>query len=440
MINTSVKTPFHILAKPVGPACNLNCDYCFYLEKESLFPKETTFKMEPDVLDSFIKQYIDSQPTNTAHFTWQGGEPTLLGVEYFQEIVQLQNKHSEGKQISNAIQTNGILLDDNWGQFLLENRFLVGISIDGPQALHDQYRIDHYGDGTFKKVMKGLELLKKYRIEFNTLTVVNQGNQDEANAIYDFLKSVGSEYWQFIPAVERIRPDGTLAAPHEMDSPILAEWSVDPDSYGQFLNQIFQRWIREDVGNIYVQQFEAALANEMGRPAGVCVWNATCGQALAVEHNGDLYSCDHYVFPEYRLGNVLEIPLLELVHSPDQQNFGADKRDGLPQICKECEVLYLCHGECPKHRFAEGFNGDQGHNFLCSGYKQFFTSIQPELGVLKEILELGQPATNIAGWMEEKDQGFPNIDVELSDPCPCGSKTVFQECCFQNHSDKSPKY
>ncbi|NQT62419.1 MAG: anaerobic sulfatase maturase [Candidatus Marinimicrobia bacterium] len=440
MTNTPVKTSFHILAKPVGPACNLTCDYCFYLEKESLFPKDTTFKMEPDVLESFIRQYIESQPTNTVHFTWQGGEPTLLGVEYFQEIVQLQNKHSEGKQISNAIQTNGVLLDEIWGEFLHENHFLVGISIDGPQALHDQYRIGHHGDGTFEKVMLGLELLKKYKVEFNTLTVVNQSNQDEANAIYDFLKSIGSEYWQFIPAVERTRPDGSLAAPHEMHNLDMAEWSVDPESYGQFLNQIFQRWVREDVGTIYVQQFEAALANEMGRPAGVCVWNATCGQALAVEHNGDLYSCDHYVFPEYRLGNILEIPLLDLVHSSDQQNFGADKRDGLPQICNECEVLYLCHGECPKHRFAEGSNGEQRHNYLCNGYKQFFTSIQPELGVLKEILELGQPATNIVGWMHEKDQGFPNIDVELSDPCPCGSKAVFQECCLQNLSDNSLKY
>jgi len=424
--------PFQVLAKPSGPACNLDCDYCFYLEKESLFPKASTFKMVPDVLESFIKQYIESQPTNSVHFTWQGGEPTLLGVPYFEEIIRLQEKHAGDKQITNAIQTNGVLLDEKWGQFLRKNSFLVGISIDGPQHLHDQYRIGHDGKGSFNWVMAGLNILKKHRIEFNTLTVVNRSNQDQAGVIYNFLKSIGSKYWQFIPAVERTRPDGYLAAPHETDNLTLTNWSVEPEAYGQFLSTIFNCWVREDVGNIFVQQFEAALANEMGRPAGVCVWNATCGQALAVEHNGDLYSCDHYVFPEYHLGNILELPLLDLVHSKDQQNFGTDKQNGLPQICKDCEVLYLCHGECPKHRFAVGPKGEKGHNYLCTGYKQFFTSIRPELGVLKELLELGQPVVNIMSWMEEKDQGFPNIDVELSEPCPCGSNIFFKDCCFQN--------
>ncbi|MBT3630503.1 MAG: anaerobic sulfatase maturase [Candidatus Marinimicrobia bacterium] len=425
-------TPFHVLAKPVGPSCNLNCDYCFYLEKESLFPKASTFKMAPEILESFILQNIESQPTNSVHFTWQGGEPTLLGVPYFEEIVKLQQKHSRGKQITNAIQTNGILLDEDWGRFLLENNFLVGISIDGPRHLHDKYRLGHDGQGSYDKVTAGMELLKKHNIDFNTLTVINRGNQDHALEIYDFLKSNGSEYWQFIPAVERTRPDGSLAAPHEIDNVEMTTWSVDPEAYGQFLTKIFQRWVREDVGTIFVQQFEAALANEMGRPAGVCVWNAICGQALAVEHNGDLYSCDHYVFPEYQLGNLVASPLLDLVHSPAQQEFGADKQANLAQICRDCEVLYLCHGECPKHRFVPGPNGEKGHNYLCGGYKQFFTSIRPELGVFKEILELGHPATNIVAWMQEKDQGFPSIDVELSEICPCGSKLVFKDCCFTN--------
>ncbi len=435
-MNKENRIPFHVLAKPAGPACNLNCAYCFYLEKEALFPQTSTFKMAPEVLESFIQQNIQSQPGNSVHFTWQGGEPTLLGIPYFEEIIRLQQKHAGGKQISNAIQTNGILLDENWGHFLLENNFLVGISIDGPQHLHDEYRRNHDGEGSFDKVMAGLELLKKYKIEFNTLTVVNRGNQNQAMVIYDFLKSIGSEYWQFIPAVERTRPDGSLAAPHEMENLKLTEWSVEAEPYGQFLTQIFQRWIREDVGNIFVQQFEAALANEMGKPAGVCVWNETCGNALAMEHNGDLYSCDHYVFPEYQLGNILETPLLDLVHSKKQQAFGIDKQSGLPQICKDCEVLYLCHGECPKHRFAIGPNGEEKHNYLCAGYKQFFTSIRPELGVLKELLELGQPVTNVMGWMQEKDQGFPNIDVELSDPCPCGSGLAFRDCCAINRENK----
>ena len=269
--------PFQVLAKPSGPACNLDCAYCFYLEKASLFPKATIFKMVPDVLESFIKQYIESQPTNSVHFTWQGGEPTLLGVPYFEEIIRLQEKHAGDKQITNAIQTNGVLLDEQWGRFLRKNSFLVGISIDGPQHLHDQYRIGHDGKGTFNQVMAGLNILKKHRIEFNTLTVVNRSNQDQAGVIYNFLKSIGSKYWQFIPAVERTRPDGSLAAPHETDNLTLTNWSVEPEAYGQFLTQIFKRWIREDVGDVFVQQFEAALANELGRPTGVCVWNALVG-------------------------------------------------------------------------------------------------------------------------------------------------------------------
>lgn len=432
MINNQLKIPFHVLAKPVGPACNLSCDYCFYLEKESLFPKTSTYKMAPEMLESFIRQNIESQPTNSVHFTWQGGEPTLPGVPYFEEIVKLQQQHSRGKQITNAIQTNGILMDDDWGRFLSENNFLVGISIDGPRHLHDKYRRGHDGQGSYDQVMTGVELLKKHNIEFNTLTVVNRGNQDQVMEIYEFLKSIGSKYWQFIPAVERTRPDGTLAAPHETDTVEMTEWSVDPEAYGQFLIKIFQRWVREDVGTLFVQQFEAALANEMGKPAGVCVWNATCGQALAVEHNGDCYPCDHYVFSEYCLGNVIEIPLLDLAYSPDLLEFGAAKQDNLAQICRDCEVLYLCHGECRKHRFVQGSNGEKGHNYLCSGYKQFFESIRPELGVFKEILELGQPAVNIMEWMLEKDQGFPNIDVELAELCPCGSKLVFRDCCFTN--------
>jgi len=422
--------PFHVLAKPSGPACNLDCNYCFYLEKETLFPQASTFKMVPDILESFIKQYIESQPTNSVHFTWQGGEPTLLGVPYFEEIIRLQEKHTGDKQITNAIQTNGVLLDEKWGLFLRKNSFLVGISIDGPQPLHDRYRLGHDGKGTFNQVMAGLNVLKNHHIEFNTLTVVNRSNQDQAGVIYNFLKSIGSTYWQFIPAVERTRADGSLAAPHELDDLKLTEWSVEAERYGQFLTTIFKRWVREDVGNIFVQQFEAALANEMGRPAGVCVWNATCGQALAVEHNGDLYSCDHYVFPEYQLGNIMEMPLLDLVHSPDQQKFGIDKQDGLTQTCLDCDVLHLCHGECPKHRFAEGPNGEKGHNYLCAGYKQFFTSVRPELGVLKELLELGQPTEKVIQWMEEKDRGFPNIEAEQSDPCPCGSQLLFKDCCL----------
>lgn len=430
MTTSLSSTPFHILAKPTGPICNLDCDYCFYLEKESLLPTSQAFKMTLADLEIFIQRYIESQPEHIVHFTWQGGEPTLLGIPYFEEVIRLQAKHSAGKQVTNAIQTNGILLDDNWGKFLRKHGFLVGISIDGPQHFHDHYRKSKTGQGTFHQVMAGLNILIKHRVEFNTLTVVNRTNQEQAREVYTFLKSIGSRHWQFIPAVERSRSDGALAAPHESDNLELMEWSVEPTAYGRFLTQIFDRWIREDVGNIYIQHFEAALANLMGRTAGVCVWNATCGQALAVEHDGDLYSCDHYVFPEYNLGNVLKTPIPELVASEAQIAFGLDKLDGLTKTCKECEVLDLCHGECPKHRFSIGDHGEKGHNYLCAGYKQFFTSIRSDLGVVKELLELNQPSENVMQWMIEKDAGFPNIDAEPIDPCPCGSGQVFRNCCF----------
>lgn len=380
-------------------------------------------------MESFIRNYIASQPTPAVHFTWQGGEPTLLGIPYFEEIIHLQDKHAGGKRITNAIQTNGILLDDDWGKFLRKQAFLVGISIDGPQALHDHYRQGKDGAGTFNQVIAGLDILKKHRVAFNTLTVVNRQNQGHANEIYDFLRSIGSDHWQFIPVVERSRSDGSLAAPHETDAN-LQDWSVEPIAYGEFLTQIFDRWVREDVGNIYVQHFEAALANELGRPSGVCVWNPTCGQALAIEHNGDLYACDHYVFPEYLRGNIMRSTISDLALSRAQIDFGMDKQGGLTQTCLECEVLDLCHGECPKHRFGLSAGGEAGHNYLCPGYKQFFMAIRPDLGVLKELLELGQPTEDIMGWMQEKDAGFPNISAKRSDPCPCGSSTSFRDCCY----------
>jgi len=422
------QTALHILAKPIGPKCNLDCPYCFYLEKEMLYPEAHDFEMPRDILEKYIQGYIDAQPTSVVHFTWQGGEPTLLGLPWFQEVVRLQKRYAGDKQIRNALQTNGILLDDAWGEFLHDNDFLVGISVDGPVSVHNQFRKNKAGVGSFRQVMSGLEVLKKHGVEFNILTVVHRGNQDQTKIIYDFLKSTGCRHWQFIPAVERLTSDAKLASPASEDAE-LTDWSVEPAAYGEFLCRIFQRWVREDVGQIHIQQFEAALANELGRSAGVCVWNATCGQSLALEHTGDLYSCDHYVFPEFHLGNIMEQGLIELAQSKTQHQFGLDKLEGLTRTCRECDVLYLCHGECPKHRFDTGEYGEKGHNYLCAGYKHFFTTIRPELGVLKEILELGQPAENIMEWMQEKDAGFPNLKVSDSDPCPCGSGKSFEDCC-----------
>jgi uncharacterized protein len=429
---SNVIPAFHILAKPVGPICNLDCEYCFYLEKEDLYAEDNKFRMSSEVLESFIRQKIEAHKVDVVSFTWQGGEPTLLGLEYFEEVVKLQNKYADGKQIQNGFQTNGVLLNDEWAKFFVNNNFLVGISIDGPEHIHDHYRKNRSGGGSFKKVMAGLDILKKHKVEFNTLTVVQAGNVDHADEIYDFLKLIGSTFWQFIPVVERHKPDGTLAPPEDLTIYPMAEWSVDPDKFGHFLDRIFQRWVREDVGKIFVQTFESALANHLGMNPGVCVWNETCGTALAIEHDGDLYPCDHYVFPEYKLGNINELPMVDLVHAPEQRKFGQDKESNLPQVCRDCEVLDLCHGECPKHRFVVGENGEKYLNYLCPSYLHFFKSIRPELGVLAELLEMKQPAEGIIQWMEQKDAGFPDLKVSRNDPCPCGSGKKFKLCCASN--------
>ncbi len=421
---------FQVLAKPIGPNCNLECSYCFYLEKDQFYPDHNNFKMAPELLESFIKQKIEGHQVGTVNFTWQGGEPTLLGVDYYREVVRLQAKYANGKKIENGLQTNGITLDDEWCIFFKEHNFLIGISIDGPEELHNKYRLNKNGYGSFTDVIVGIELLKKHHVAFNTLTVISSENQSSPDTIYDFLKSIGSNYWQFIPIVERIKvADGMLAAPDEVGETRIAEWSVEPEIYGKFLQSIFQRWVREDVGQVFIQHFESALANQLGVSPGVCVWNSTCGLSLAIEHNGDTYSCDHYVFPQFHLGNIQDTTLEEMVHSPNQIKFGNDKQEGLPKICRECSVLDLCHGECPKHRFKVGDDGELGLNYLCRGYKEFFTSIRPELGVIQELFEMNKPAEHVMEWMKEKDQGFPSLEVNHNDPCPCGSGKQFKSCC-----------
>lgn len=426
--------PFNVLAKPAGPACNLDCTYCFYLEKDQIYPEVNHFRMEGPVLESFISQKIEAHQVGKVHFSWQGGEPTLLGLDYFREVVRLQKRYANGKHIENGFQTNGLLLDDEWCLFFVEEDFLIGLSVDGPGEFHDHYRTDHKQDGSLDKVLAAVELLKKHGVNYNTLTVVHSGNVDHAKEIYDFLKSIGSTFWQFIPVVERFATDGNLAEPDDKSPYPLTPWSVEPDKYGHFLELLFQRWVRQDVGTIFIQHFESALANQMGLNPGVCVWNETCGKSLAIEHNGDLYPCDHYVFPKYKLGNLLETPLKDLVHSEEQQQFGRDKLVGLPQICRECEVLDLCHGECPKHRFVVGEVGETGLNVLCTSYKHFFSTIRPELGVLAELIELGRPVEAIMEWMTEKDAGFPNLSVSDDEECPCGSSRPYIHCCKEKKS------
>ncbi|MCF7688845.1 MAG: anaerobic sulfatase maturase [Cephaloticoccus sp.] len=394
------KAPFHLMTKPIGSRCNLDCSYCFYLEKEKLYTDTGGRRMQPEVLETYVRDYIAAQPGPEASFAWQGGEPTLLGVEFFRTALALQRKHAQGKTITNAFQTNGVLLDDEWGEFFAANQFLVGLSLDGPAHLHDAYRVDKGGKPTFGQVMAGLKVLKKHGVEFNTLTTVHRKNSTSPLEVYRFLREVGSGYIQFIPIVERNAPDHTndglwLAPPPDHEDAVALDtqvtpWSVRPADYGNFLCRIFDEWVQRDVGKVFVQQFDAALANWVGEPAGVCIFTEQCGRGLAIEHNGDIFSCDHYVYPRYRLGNLMDTPLADLVDAPAQQAFGEAKSTSLPRFCRECPVRFACHGECPKHRFLHTPHGEPGLNYLCAGYKKFFTHIDSPMRTMAAMLSMQQ--------------------------------------------------
>jgi len=394
------ETGFHIMSKPIGPICNLDCKYCFYLEKENLYPGTKHWSMSPDVLERYIEQYIAAQPGDEVHFAWQGGEPTLLGVEFFRSVVALEERHADGKRIHNALQTNGTLIDDEWGEFLAEHRFLVGVSIDGPRELHDYYRVDKGNAPTFDRVMRGITKLKEHEVDFNTLTVVNRHNSQFPLEVYRFLKEIGSGFMQFIPVVERraIEPasDGLVLIQPSFDRAAeVTEWSVGALVYGKFLARIFDEWVKKDVGRTFVQQFDVALESWLGMEASLCVFRKTCGSALAMEHTGDLYSCDHFVYPEHKLGNIAEHDLRSMVDSEQQKKFGLDKRDSLPRMCRECDVRFACNGECPKHRFLKTPDGEAGLNYLCAGYKHFFHHIDPYLQFMAAELRAGRPPANI---------------------------------------------
>lgn len=398
---------FHLLSKPIGPICNLDCHYCFYLEKEKLYPGETSWRMSDAVLAEYVRQYIQGQPGSEIHFAWQGGEPTMMGVDFFRKAVALQKQFAGGKTIFNAIQTNGTLLNDAWCEFLSSNRFLVGISIDGPAGLHDKYRVDKGQQPTFARVMRGLELLKKHGVEFNTLTVVNRANSQAPLEVYQFLKSIGSQFLQFIPVVERAAPvemktaGYTFAAPplpgHAGAASLVTPWSVEAEQYGIFLCTIFDEWVRHDVGKTFVQLFDVALGNWVGMGSSLCVFAEKCGAAMAIEHNGDVYSCDHYVYPRHKLGNVMDRALGDMVTSPQQIKFGNDKSDSLPDYCRKCEVRFACNGECPKHRFIQTPDGEAGLNYLCAAYRKFFNHIDPCMKTMARLLEMGRAPAEIMG-------------------------------------------
>lgn len=397
---------FHVMTKPIGPICNLDCAYCFYLEKEKLFPGNEKFRMSDEALEEYIRQYIGNQRVPEISFAWQGGEPTLLGVDFFRKVVALQRKHAGGKVITNAFQTNGTLLDDAWCEFFAENQFLVGISIDGPPKLHNALRVNKQGRGTYEGVIRGLRLLQKHRVEFNTLTAVNRVNAARPLEVYRFLRDIGSGYLQFIPIVERLPDDEARALGLDLATPPRAdeegstrlpvtEWSVEPRQYGNFLCAIFDEWIQSDVGRVFVQLFDVTLGNWMGLGSSLCYFSETCGTALAMEHNGDVYSCDHYVYPRFKLGNILNTSLGEMVGSEFQRQFGEFKKSSLPAYCRTCEVRHLCHGECPKHRFLRTPDGEPGLNYLCAAYKKFFNHSAPAMQEMAALLRAGRPAADI---------------------------------------------
>lgn len=402
------------MTKPIGPICNLDCSYCYYLEKEKLFPshrKAADFRISDATLESFVRQYIQSQPNDVISFAWQGGEPTLMGIEFFRRVVELQKRFCPPeKRVENVLQTNGTLLNSNWCKFFKEHHFLLGLSIDGPRELHDRYRVTRGGKPSFDLVMHGLKLLKDHGVDFNTLTVVHRESAYHALDVYEFLREHGSGYMQFIPVVERFTKseETELANPPMLKvlSPELkvAPWSVEPLQFGLFLTDMFDQWVRRDVGKIFVQTFDVQLGIWAGRGAGLCIFAETCGGAMALEHNGDLYACDHYVFPEYRLGNIHQQTIREMVESPVQKKFGLDKQNSLPAYCRRCEVRFACNGECPKNRFAVTPDGEPGLNYLCAGYKHFLNHIRPHMEIMAQLINSGRPASGIMQIIAEREK------------------------------------
>ena len=448
-MNLHTARPFQVMAKPIGPRCNLDCTYCYYLEKEHLYEGTKRFRMSEDVLETYIRDYIAAQahaPSPEIWFNWQGGEPTMLGLDYFHHIVALQTRFAPaGKTIRNAIQTNGTLIDGDWARFLKQERFLVGLSLDGPAAIHDQYRTDRAGRPSFAAVMAGLEQLRKHDVDFNILTVVHRDNATRPLEVYRFLKEIGAEFIQFIPIVERSSDGKNLAAAPQIDEDGIryqvTPWSVLPRTYGSFLTTIFNEWVANDVGRIFVQFFDLQLGLFMGAPASLCWFAETCGQGLAVEHNGDLYACDHYVYPEYRLGNITHTPIGELANSDRQVRFGEEKRSSLPEQCRRCDVRFACHGGCPKHRFLTAKDGEAGLNYFCRSIKHFLKHAGPTLQTMSALVKAGHPASDImtlnAGHGIKAPAGSPRSQkVGRNDPCPCGSGLKYKACCGKSLHSK----
>ncbi len=403
--------PFHAMAKPSGANCNLRCAYCFYLEKKALYPEPAPLRMSQEVLECYVRKYIQENPAeHPVEFVWQGGEPALSGLDYYRRALELQKRHGAGRAIVNSFQTNGTLLDNEWCEFFRANDFLVGLSLDGPAPIHDQFRRTAAGGASHNQVMHTLRLLKSHGVRFNILAVVNRQSSRMPLRVYEFLRDAGGEYIQFLPVVERTpsprddrdglslhRPPGGAAgrAGETGNGGQVTEWSVGGLEYGRFLTDIFDVWVKRDVGKVFVMNFEWALANYLGRPGTVCSHQAVCGRSVVVEHNGDVYACDHYVYPEYLLGNVLSASFGKMLDTPAQNGFGTEKRTGLTRQCRECPVLPGCQGGCKKHRFAVSEDGEAGHNYLCAGFKHFFSYVPPYLKIFATLITNGRQASDI---------------------------------------------
>jgi uncharacterized protein len=414
------QTNFHIMVKPIGPKCNLDCTYCFYLEKEMLFGDGERWKMDDATLEAYVKRYIEAQPSDPITFAWQGGEPTLCGVDFFERVVHWQKQYGAGRTIENAFQTNGTLLDDEWGEFLHRENFLVGLSIDGPAELHDAYRVQRNGKGSHAEVLRGLSFLKKHRVEFNTLTCVNRANAAHGADVYEFLKSIGSKFMQFIPIVERLPDEEAtrLGLSHStpprfseeddnLDAPV-TDWSVQPKAYGRFMWSIFKRWVQHDVGKVFVQLFDVTLGKYAGAPGGLCIFSEECGRALALEHDGGLYSCDHYVYPDFKVGNINELSIAAMVDSAFQVDFGRSKSTTLPKFCIECPVRFTCNGGCPKQRFLLTPDDEPGLNYLCSGYRFVFGKMDPYMKAMAELIHNRQHAAGVMDQIRQKRLAKPS--------------------------------
>ena len=410
---------FQVFAKPVGSICNLDCHYCYYLKKEHLYPDGESFRMPDDILEEYIVQHIDASPDPVISFSWHGGEPTVLGLDYFRKIVALQRKHQpSNRRITNGIQTNGTLLDEDWVRFLAAEGFAVGLSLDGPQEIHDRYRVTKDHKPTYEQTMRGYRLLQQHRIYCDILCVVNAHNVRYPTEVYRFFKQIKAQYVSFLPMVEP-QPDAESG---------VSRHTVPAEAWGVFLCTIFDEWMSRDIGRVKVQIFEEAARTAFGQEHSLCIFRPICGDIPVIEHNGDFFSCDHFVDAEHCLGNIQETPLAELLESPTQRAFGQAKLDTLPRYCQACEVRAMCNGGCPKNRFLQTPDGETGLNYLCAGYKRFFNHCRPFVAELaaqwrRQPLERQMPRAQVTGARTHTKMG-------RNDPCPCGSGKKYKNCCL----------